>query len=277
MEVAFTALSGEGVQLPFEQAVGSVRFEELAPVSAFPVRPHGWGAPGWWWSATTRGHVAHGSAAMRLQLMELDRDPQVVGLSARPARFLWRRAGDGQVGTWIPQVFARYADGTALFADCPSRTGPAVGRALQGQLVLESVCAFQGWVYRRLVPPGAVRAANLRWLAGYRHPRHRGPEAVQAAVRAAFAVARPLMEGAARAGDPLQVLPVVYHALWAGKLAASLEVPLDGHTLVRAGPDAGGGSSDSGVRAARPAGPATGTGDRAGGGVEPGVGVGGFV
>lgn len=56
---------------------------------------------------------------MRAQLMVLDRDPEVVGLAGRPVRLLWRDAR-GQVRSWVPQLFARHRDGTALLADCPS-------------------------------------------------------------------------------------------------------------------------------------------------------------
>ncbi|WP_385617670.1 TnsA-like heteromeric transposase endonuclease subunit [Streptomyces sp. P8-A8] len=234
VEVAFTGLSGQVTQLPWDQAVGSVRFEELAPVSAFPVLPgRRWG-PGWWWSATTGRHVVHGSVTMRTQLMALDRDPEVTGLSARPMRLIWRDPADGRVRGWVPQLFARYADGSGLLADCPS--SPVAGRdgAQRVRVVLEAVCARVGWSYRRLEPPGAVMAANLRWLAGYRHPRYAGPPGVQAAISAAFAVPRPLAAGAASAGDPLQVLSAVYHALWAGQLVARLGEPLGEHTMVSA-------------------------------------------
>jgi hypothetical protein len=49
----------------WERAAARVRFEELRPVSAFPVIPGKRWGPGWWRSATTSGHVAHGSAAVR--------------------------------------------------------------------------------------------------------------------------------------------------------------------------------------------------------------------
>ncbi|MFF4097600.1 TnsA-like heteromeric transposase endonuclease subunit [Streptomyces sp. NPDC001834] len=200
-------------------------------VSVVPGRR--WG-PGWWWSATTGRHVVHGSAAMRTQLMLLDRDPDVIGLAGRPVRFVWRDEADGRVRSWVPQLFARYADGTGLFADCPS--GPAAGgvRAQRAGLVLEAECARVGWVYRRLEPLSAVVAANLRWLAGYRHLRYAGPPGVRAAISVAFAVPRPLADGAASAGDPLQVLSAVYHALWAGQLVARLDEPLGEHTMVSA-------------------------------------------
>ncbi|WP_411292776.1 hypothetical protein [Streptomyces sp. SDr-06] len=91
-------------------------------------------------------------------------------------------------------------------------------------------------------------AGNLRWLAGYRHPRYRGPSELQAAVAEAFAVSRPLFEGAASVGDPLQVLPAVYHALWSGQLVTGLDEPLHGGSLV--GVPAGGGpgrGSEAGI------------------------------
>nr|WP_165455971.1 TnsA-like heteromeric transposase endonuclease subunit [Streptomyces antimycoticus] len=218
--------------LPWEQSVASVRFEDLAPVSAFAVVPgRRWG-PGWWWSATTGRHVIHGSAAMRTQLMTLDRDPEVTGLAGRPVRLLWRDVADERVRSWVPQLFARYADGTGLLADCPSHPAAGGDRAQRARVALEVACARVGWSYRRLQPPPAVVAVNLRWLAGYRHPRYQGPPGLRVALAEAFAAPRPLADGAAPVGDPLQVLPVVYHALWSGWLETRLDEPLSERALL---------------------------------------------
>ncbi|GGZ30009.1 hypothetical protein GCM10010300_86050 [Streptomyces olivaceoviridis] len=171
--------------------------------------------------------------------MILDREPAVTGLAGRPVRFVWRDEADGRVRSWVPQVFARYADGTGLFADCPS--GPAAGgvRAQRAGAVLKAACARVGWVYRRLEPPSAVVAANLRWLAGYRHPRYQGAPELVALVAEAFAVSRPLFDGAASVGDPLQVLPAVYHAWWSGELVMGLDEPLHGGSLLWVPADGG--------------------------------------
>ena len=118
-------------------------------MSAFPVVPgQRWG-PGLWWSATTGRHVACGSAAMRAQLMVLDRDPEVVGLAGRPVRLPWRD-GRGNVYSWVPQHFARYSDGTALLVDCPSLPEACGERARRAVPVLEAACAQAGYRYRRL-------------------------------------------------------------------------------------------------------------------------------
>ncbi|WEP00033.2 TnsA-like heteromeric transposase endonuclease subunit [Streptomyces sp. FXJ1.172] len=238
VEAAFATATGHMTQLPWDQSAASVRFEDLGPVSAFPVVPgRRWG-PGWWWSATTGRHVVHGSTAMRTQLMVLDRDPDVTGLSARPVRLLWRDP-DGRVRSWVPQLFARYADGTGLLADCPSSPAAGRDRAQRVRMVLEAACARVGWSYRRLEPPPAVLAANLRWLAGYRHPRYQGPPRLRAALADAFAAPRPLADGAASVGDPLQVLPAVYHALWSGRLATRLDEPLHERALICADAERG--------------------------------------
>ena len=239
----FAGADGVLVQQRWEQAAPVVRFEDLPPVAAFPVVPgRRWG-PGWWWSATTGGHVAHGSVAMRIQLMILDRDPVVTGLAARPVRVVWRDAGDGKVRSWVPQLFARHADGTGLLADCPAAPGAGGARAQGAAQVLQVLCAAVGWSYRRLAPPDPVTTANLRWLAGYRHPRNAGGPALQAAVAAAFTVPRPLAEGVAAVGDPLRVLPAVYHALWSGQLVGGLDEPLHERALVRASTASAGGSA----------------------------------
>ena len=52
------------------------------------------------------------------------------------------------------------------------------------------------------------------------------------ALRAAFAAPAPLVDGAEAAGDPIAVLPVLYHLLWRRELAADLSVPLHPATVV---------------------------------------------
>ncbi|MFF1408073.1 TnsA-like heteromeric transposase endonuclease subunit [Streptomyces sp. NPDC058294] len=232
-EAVFLDPVGQAVQQRWADAAMTVAFEDLPPVSAFPAVPgRRWG-PGLWWSATTGRHVAAGSNAMRLQLMVLDRDRGVTGLAGRPVRLLWRDPR-GQVRSWVPQLFARRIDGTALLADCPSHPDAGGERARNAAEAVAQACAHIGWTYRRLAPLDDVRAANLKWLAGYRHPRNAGHPGLMTAVVEAFTRPRPLIEGAEAVGDPIAVLPAVFHALWHGHLAACLDTPL--HECVLVGP-----------------------------------------
>ncbi|WP_445398779.1 TnsA-like heteromeric transposase endonuclease subunit [Streptomyces sp. LE64] len=233
-EAVFLDPVGQAVQQRWTDAAVTVAFEELPPVSAFPVIPgRRWG-PGQWWSATTGRHVAAGSNAMRAQLMVLDRDPEVTGLAGRPVRLLWRDLR-GQVRSWVPQLFARRADGTGLLADCPSHLEAGGDRAVKAAEAVSAACEEIGWAYRRLAPLDDVPAANLKWLAGYRHPRNAGRPGLMPAVVEAFARPRPLIEGAEAVGDLIEVLPVVFHALWHGQLTADLEVALHERVLVGPG------------------------------------------
>ncbi|WP_434095590.1 TnsA-like heteromeric transposase endonuclease subunit [Streptomyces goshikiensis] len=233
-EVAFAGFGGLVVRQRWVDAAVTVAFEELEPVSAFPVVPgRRWG-PGLWWSATTRRHVAAGSNAMRAQLMVLDRDPDVVGLAGRPVRLQWHDE-QGRDRSWTPQLFARRADGTALLVDCPSHTAAGGERALSAAVMMERACEQVGWTYRRLTPLEPVLAANLRWLAGYRHPRNQVRPALTASVLDAFACPRPLIEGVEAVGDPIEVLPAAFHALWNGHLHVPLDKPLHERVLVQPG------------------------------------------
>jgi hypothetical protein len=75
-----------------------------------------------------------------------------------------------------------------------------------------------------------VLAANVRWLSGYRHPRHADPDLRPSLLRA-FAGGAPLLAGVSQVADPIRGLPVLFHLLWRG-LAAGLGVPLGDGTLV---------------------------------------------
>jgi hypothetical protein len=150
--------------------------------------------------------------------MVLDFDPGVVAFSSQPFQLLLGVRGDRRRHT--PDFFARRCDGSAVVIDVrpDDRIGPkdaAVFAATAG------VCASAGWSYRRVGALDPVFAANLRWLAGYRHPRClRGDLAAR--LREVFAVPAPLLPAARVAGDPVEVLPVLFHLLWSHVLAADL-------------------------------------------------------
>lgn len=98
-----------------------------------------------------------------------------------------------------------------------------------------STCAAVGWDYRRVGALDPVLRANLRWLSGYRHQRVlRIGLADQLAE--VFAGVRPLMAGVLAVGTPLVVLPVLFHLLWHGRLAADLnDEPLSDDTVISLG------------------------------------------
>ncbi|MDQ0808767.1 hypothetical protein QFZ63_000481, partial [Streptomyces sp. B3I7] len=190
---------------------------ELSAAEAFPARKGKRLAPGWWWSAITGRLVHYGSVAVRLHVMLLDRDPRVSGLAARPLELRWHvpRRGAGACSS------ADAPAGQGVLADCTG-SGELSGRQRSLAAVVGEICTAAGWRYWVLGPVGPVYRRNVTWLAGYRHPRHHGGRLPAAALQEAFAEPAPLWEGVRGVGDPLVVLPALFHALWVGRLAADL-------------------------------------------------------
>jgi hypothetical protein len=231
VEVEFTGEDGVGQRGPLGTC-WNVAFERAAPVRGFASFRGQRHRPGMWWFATTGEHVGHESWLERDRLMALDADPGVVGVAAQPMWLHWAN-GPGRTVRHAPDYFARRADGTGVVIDV--RPDERVGEQDAAVFAATArVCAQVGWEYQRVGELGAVHAANLRWLSGYRHPRFAQP-AVAARLHEVFAGGGPLLGGAAAAGDPVAVLPVLFGMLWRGELAAELEgQPLGPATLVRA-------------------------------------------
>jgi hypothetical protein len=94
--VAVTALAGAAgrVWAEFRPAAGGVRSGpwpvmwlaafELVPWRGFPSFRGQSNFPGWWWSATTGGHVGYESWLERDHVLDFDR--AVTGLSSQPFR-----------------------------------------------------------------------------------------------------------------------------------------------------------------------------------------------
>ncbi|MFG2304539.1 TnsA-like heteromeric transposase endonuclease subunit [Actinacidiphila glaucinigra] len=223
-------LDGQGVlrQVPWLQAAAEYELERRPPVRSFPVRPGRRIAPGWWWSATD-GHLVHyGFGAMRTQVMLLDFDRSVTALACSPVELVWRGRGERRV-SHVPHVMARLREGGAVLVDCAA--GGGISRRLAGRArVMEAAAAAAGWHYRIAGAPNPVLAANVRWLAGFRHPRN-AVGAGEKAVAACFERPRPLVEAVRELGDPLAVWPAVFHALWTGALCVDLGKPLHERTV----------------------------------------------
>lgn len=194
--------------------------------------------PGLWWSVTAGRHVWYQSRLGRDQAIVLDFDPRVSGLAGQPFRLEWRHGGRGW--SHVPTWFARLDDGGTLVVDCrpADRVGPATAHRLA---VTARACAEVGWRHALVHGHDRVGMGNLRWLAAYRHPRYL-QERVAAGLLARFAQPGELLAGAAAVGNPITVLPVLYHLLWRWQLQIDLRRGLHDRTIVsadRGAPDPG--------------------------------------
>jgi hypothetical protein len=184
--------------------------------------------PGYWWSATTGGHIVFESWLERHHIMAADRDPAVVAISSQPCLLTWPEGS--RVRQHVPDLFLRRVDGTATLLDCRPvrRRDERFGEAAD---VNAAFCAQVGWGYAVVGEPEPVPAANLRWLAGYRHPRFHDTS-VATRLDEAFAAPARLRDGANRVGDEIAVLPVAYHLMWRGVLRFDERAPLSLSTQV---------------------------------------------
>lgn len=229
-EIGYLSEDGAEHRVALEDA-WLVPFERGRPVRRFTARKGQRHLSGLWWSATTGGPVGYESWLERDHLLALDFDRAVVAIASQPFWLSW--ADDiGQLVRHAPDYFARRTDGSAVVVDCrpAERRGPRDTAKFDATA---RACESVGWEFRLVGATDPVVTANLRWLAGYRHPRHRVTGTAEA-LQAAFAAPTPLLAGAEAAGDPVAVLPVLFHLLWCHELAVDLSVPLHQLTLVRA-------------------------------------------
>jgi hypothetical protein len=207
------------------------RLEDTSAVREFHFEKGQRSFAGSWWLATTGRHVGYESFCERNRLMLLDFDPEVTGVAAQPLCLHWRDAA-GKMRRHVPDFFARLGDGRGVVIDVrPDDRIPE--RDAEVFAVTARACAVAGWEFRRLGEADRVLAANVRWLSRYRQPRC-VDAGVAGALMEAFAAGAPLFAGAATAGDRLRVLPVLFHLMWRGDLAADLACgPLGPATPVR--------------------------------------------
>jgi hypothetical protein len=214
----------------------------LRPEEFLPVREFRWTRgqkhlPGVWWAATTGAHVGYESWLERDHVMLLDFDPRVAAIAAQPFWLNWRDEA-GRSRRHAPDLFARMADGSGVVIDV--RPDDRIGqRDAEAFDATRSACGLAGWGFRRVGVPDPVQVANVAWLARYRHPRCGSPDVARLLMKV-FAAPAPLMAGAAAAGDPMAVLPVLFHLMWQHVLVADLSVRLTAGTLVGIGGGCGG-------------------------------------
>lgn len=227
-ELSWVTAEGVPQRLRLDEAA-AVRFEDGLPVRRFTARKGQRHLSGRWWCATTDGHVGFESWLERDHVMLLDFDPAVVGIAAQPFWLSWPDAS-GSIVRHAPDYFARRADGSAVVVDC--RPIERRGGGDQAKFAAtRRVCDRLGWEYRLVGGIEPILAGNLRWLAGYRHPRHDHWQ-VAGLLAEVFATPIGLVDGAAMVGDPIAVLPVLFHLLWQQTLTADLACPLNETSVV---------------------------------------------
>lgn len=202
----------------------SIRFEQVNQVRSFPSYCGQRNFTGLYYAATMDAHVGFESWAERDVAMMLDFDPAVVAFSSQPFRLTWMQGDEER--RHVPDYFARLSDGAGVVIDvrADDRIEP---RDAEAFTVTDSACREVGWEFRRTGGPDPTLAVNVRWLAGYRHSRCYRSDIADALLKV-FTSGKALMSGARDTGDPVAVLPVLYHLMWKHELVAELRGSLLG-------------------------------------------------
>jgi hypothetical protein len=209
------------------EAASAIDFGQVRPFRKPPAYRGQRNFPGWWWSATTRAHVLYESWLERHHIIEADRDARVTGIAGQPFELIWTEGNKQR--RHVPDLFCRMLDDKGVVVDCrPVSKGDEDFRLKAA--ITAAACTAIGWTFCVVGEPDPVWAANLRWLAGYRHPRF-GDEHLESKLLELFACPQTLGKAAQQAGDPIRVRPTLYHLLWRGRLNGELDRPL-GETSV---------------------------------------------
>lgn len=227
------------VRVSFKDAAGRESEAGLALVSAEvlaagrPWRVFRWWQgqahySGWYWSATTGGHVVYESRLELARLLLADFDPQVAVIAAQP--FLVAAPSGGRVRRHVPDFLVIGRDGGVRVVNVKPADQLAVPKVAEALAWAGEVFAARGWEHEIWSGAAPALLANVRFLAGYRFA-----DRVDAAL--AEIIERQAPSGATvgeleqgwpgQAGD---VRAAVLHLLWRGVFRADLLVPLSSAT-----------------------------------------------
>jgi hypothetical protein len=183
---------------------------------------------GWYWSATTGGHVVYESRLELARLLLADFDPQVAVIAAQP--FLVTAPSGGRVRRHVPDFLVISREGGVRVVNVKPADQLMLPKVADALAWAGEVFAARGWEHEIWSGEDPVLLANIRFLAGYRFA-----DRVDASLT--DAVARQAASGATigelergwleRAGD---VRAAVLHLLWRGVFRADLMVPLSSAT-----------------------------------------------
>jgi len=190
---------------------------------------------GWYWSATTGGHVVYESRLELARILLADKDSDVVGIAAQP--FLVEGFDGERTRRHVPDVLLGHADGAITVVDVKAASRLDDPKVSAQFAWMARLCERRGFRFEVWSGADPVLVENVRFLAGYRRSALVVEELAPLVLDAA---ASPCTVGDVErrlAGTAWwgQVRPVTLHLLWQSRLSADLSRRLDGETIVRAG------------------------------------------
>jgi hypothetical protein len=238
-----TLVMGSEIRVSFRNAAGAVSTHELAAVdpamlvAGRPWRVFRWRQgqahySGWYWCATTGGHVVYESRLELARLLLADFDASIVRIAAQP--FLVSASAGGRVRRHVPDFLFIGSDGLVSVVNVKpvSRiVEPKIAAALDWAAKL---FADRGWQHEIWSGMDAVVLSNVRFLAAYRHMDRVAPEVVSEIERVftsttSIGEVEELLSGRFEAAV---CRPAVLHLVWRGVFHVQLDTPLSAATVL---------------------------------------------
>ncbi len=183
--------------------------------------------PGYFWSATTGGHVIYESRLELARLLLADFDRHVVAIAAQP--FLLQARVGGQARRHVPDFLLVHADKSVRVVNVKPAAKLAEQRIAEALAWPGRLFEGHGWQYEVWSGAEPVLLANLRFLAGYRRPGLLPDhllEDVLSAVTPGDTIGT-VIGRASGARTPGVVKAAVLRLLWLQRLATDLHDRLD--------------------------------------------------
>lgn len=217
----FLSPAGRLLKRPASQ-IRQERLEERAEVWR-PTRYRGRRAIATWWRPAGQVRLAGCATLGALEAaLSLEFDPQVVSFTGWPLRLGWAGSEQG----YVPDFFARLADGRARLVVCQKGSERAAGGWEEASRLLEAAGEQAGWEVR--VHPGAdgtAAAANRQRLARYRHARLADADTARV-LHQVFARPRPFTDGVTASALPeLATVARALHLVWMRELLIDWSTP----------------------------------------------------
>lgn len=184
---------------------------------------------GWYWASTAQRMVIYESRLELANLILADFDADVRGIVAQPFRLTTEV--DGQVRSHVPDYLLDTESGPAVVDVKPARLVNKEEVAATLAWTRQAVEA-RGWRYTVATEPPATRMMNVRFLAGFRDPRHFAPETIKQVLQRAVA-GRTIADTLRGSNAPAQSLrATLFHLMWTQQLRVDVGTHLTGRSQI---------------------------------------------
>jgi hypothetical protein len=180
--------------------------------------------PGFYWCATTGGHVGYESLLERDRLVLADFDPAVTNIKSQP--FLMMMSDASGRMRHIPDYLLVHRAAPPRLVNVKTPEAAEGEKAMRLFACVEQAATSRHWEAEVWTGANALYLANVHFLSGFRRTALI-QENVLADVLAAAAPDLSLKDVERRSGHPKDLArPAVMHAIWMHRISVDLEEPL---------------------------------------------------